>query len=79
VAPWGARLIAAVDGPPTRSAPDDRDAVALAAEITAAAPEMDPHGELAASLALAGAFGVPAPGSRERWWAGGPVPSNRFP
>jgi hypothetical protein len=42
------------------------------------AEDREPAEERAAAVALARAVGRPEPGPRERWWAGGPVPSNRF-
>ena len=56
------------------------DAATAVREVAAAAlaPGDDPPAERAAALALAVRVGRPGPGRRERWWAGGPVPSNRF-
>ncbi|MBK9031894.1 MAG: hypothetical protein IPL61_11300 [Myxococcales bacterium] len=79
VAPWDARLALPPDADgPRRSAPDERAAAALAEAIAAARADDDPVDEIAAALAVAAVVGPPAPGARERWWAGGPVPSNRF-
>ncbi len=82
VPPWGAHAI--VD-PETRriseSSPDDRAALAIAAEL-AASPGLD-DSELATDQtpqwdALVARAWPPAPGPRSRLWAGGPVPSSRF-
>jgi hypothetical protein len=82
VPPWGAHTI--VD-PETQqvseAAPDDRPALAIAAELAASAGLDDT--ELAADeparwAALIGRVWPPEPGPRSRLWAGGPVPSSRF-
>lgn len=52
------------------------DAAALAALVVT--DDREPPDERAAVVALARAVGRPEPGPRGRWWAGGPVPSNRF-
>lgn len=52
------------------------DVAALALMLVA--EDREPADERAAAVALARAVGRPEPGPRERWWAGGPVPSNRF-
>ena len=84
VPPWEPQLVLAPDGAQTRTAPpDERDAAALADAITAATlgPGDDDdrsHDDPAQLIAIARAIGRPARGRRERWWAGGPVPSNRF-
>jgi hypothetical protein len=78
--PWGARLV--VDGGAvTQAASDERDAAVLADEVVAAAPLDEAelaHDDLPGLDALVAAAGPPAPGRRERLWAGSPVPSNRF-
>ncbi len=82
VAPWEPQLVIDPEqGAARTGAPDPRPAEELGAAIAEA-------GALSADdvarddepglLALAGALGPPAPGRRERAWAGGPVSSNRF-
>jgi hypothetical protein len=82
VPPWGAHAI--VD-PETRkiseSAPDDRPAEVIAAELAASAGLDDSElgsDEPARWAALVARAWPPAPGLRSRLWAGGPVPSSRF-
>lgn len=82
VPPWGGHAI--VD-PETRkvseSAPDDRPALTIAAELAASAgldgTELEAD-EPARWEALVGRVWPPDPGPRSRLWAGGPVPSSRF-
>ncbi len=82
VAPWASRLIVDPDSGEARSGEADaRDPATLAEEIATAAPLTDEdraRDDEAGLLALARASGAPAPGRRERSWAGGPVSSNRF-
>lgn len=64
-------IAGAAPEPEEPASPDQPEAPAApAAELDAA--------DRAALLALARAVGRPARGRRERWWAGGPVSSNRF-
>lgn len=86
VAPWAAQLTIAPAGDGARTqttAPDPRDAAELADAIAGATvgegdEEGAPDDDRPALLALAAAVGRPVRGRRERWWAGGPVTSNRF-
>jgi len=85
IAPWEPQLAFAAEGPtgptPARGPRDERDAATLALDISAASGEPGPdeaRDDPAGLLAIARAVGRPARGRRERWWAGGPVPSNRF-
>lgn len=82
VPPWGAHLV--VD-PDTRAVtegiPDDRAPELIAADVLAS-PRLDDT-ELVAEHAeqwhaLVSRTWPPAPGTRSRLWAGGPVPSSRF-
>lgn len=76
-------------GPWTQDAPVAPDVVGLlcqlatpvaaAAAVPATAALDDfTRGERADAVTLAAAIGPPDLGTRERWWAGGPVPSARF-
>lgn len=82
VAPWGARTYVDRDTREvTQGSPDDRPVEAIAAEL-AAGPGLD-DADLVADeptrwAALVARTWPPAPGSRSRLWAGGPVPSSRF-
>ncbi|HVV87680.1 MAG TPA: hypothetical protein VHE35_31780 [Kofleriaceae bacterium] len=82
VAPWGRRLAIDAESRTTKAiAEDPRDAEALAADIVAAPPAHDDDvtaDDEPGLLALARLAGLPAPGPRERSWAGSPVASNRF-
>lgn len=82
VPPWDAHAI--VD-PETRkiseSAPDDRPAEVIAAELAASAGLDDTErgsDQPTRWAALVARAWPPAPGLRSRLWAGGPVPSSRF-
>ena len=81
-APWGARLVVDREQGGTRSVePDARDASAIADEIVAS-PGLDGDeascDDPAAWTQLVRAAGPPAPGRRERLWAGSPVTSSKF-
>jgi len=82
VPPWEAHLVVDPEQGATRTEDaDPRDAEALGAAIVASEPlpaEEIVHDDEPGLLALARAAGPPAPGRRERAWAGSPVPSNRF-
>ncbi|HTL33081.1 MAG TPA: hypothetical protein VL326_08145 [Kofleriaceae bacterium] len=82
VPPWGE---AAIIDPDTKQAtvtpPDSRPAPQIAADLLAS-PGLDVDDracdEPAKWAALVEKTWPPAPGVRARWWAGGPVASNRF-
>jgi hypothetical protein len=82
VPPWAAHAIVDPDSQRiSEAAADDRPVEVIAAELAASA-EL-PVDELAADQparwsALIAQVWPPAPGTRSRLWAGGPVPSSRF-
>ncbi|MBL9015628.1 MAG: hypothetical protein JNL83_15705 [Myxococcales bacterium] len=81
VPPWGESTIVGPDGTVSRSPPDERPALAIAADVAAAPPldEAERASEQPAAWdALVARVWPMRPGPRSRLWAGGPVASSRF-
>jgi hypothetical protein len=82
VAPWGESTIVDPDTKQVKLAPPDNRPVEQIAADLLASPGLDiddrAHDEPAKWAALVERTWPPTPGVRARWWAGGPVASNRF-
>jgi hypothetical protein len=82
IPPWGAQVVVdAATHQPRDLAEDDRPVEVIAAELAGAPPLADDDlaaDDLPTWSALIAAAGSPAPGRRERLWAGSPVPSSKF-